>query len=283
MSKVLRFILNEILHNGHLQSLGSLSLIVFSAVLFDIKITWDLLVISYLTFYSVLLYNRYKEMDIDYIDNKARTEHLKIFDKYIPYILFLTLFSLFILLFYFANLKFLIFMIAVVILGIAYTHYFKGLTKKIFLFKDYYVSVFFTSLLLFPFFYYSLPIRHVSAYIAALIVFAFIRDMRMQFILDLKDVESDGKEGLLTLGVVWGKERVLKLLKILSFVTVGLVPLIMVIFIDFNPAILMLSFLILFDFYVIKLIKENNFLGYVLEGGEFIGWAVLIIIGNAIL
>jgi 4-hydroxybenzoate polyprenyltransferase len=104
--------------------------------------------------------------------------------------------------------------------------------------------------------------------------------MRMQFVLDLKDIESDRREGLLTLGVIYGKEKILKILKISSFITVALVPLLIFLFLDFTPVILILSFLIIFDFYIIYLIKKGNFKAYILESGEFILWPILIAIGS---
>lgn len=283
MNKVLRFVVNEILYNGHLQALGSLSIVIFSSLMFKIKITWDLLVILYLTFYLILLYNRYGEISIDYIDNKTRTEHLKMFYKYIPVVMIGILLILIALLFYFANLKFIIFIIAIVILGIAYTHYFKSLTKKIFLFKDYYVSLFFTSLLLSPFFYYSLPIKSVLNSVIALIIFAFLRDMRMQFVLDLKDIESDKAMGLRTLGVLYGKDKTLNVLKLSSIITAGFIPLLIFFFFNFPASILILCLLIILDFYIIDLIRRGNFLAYILESGEFILWTLLIFIGDKLL
>lgn len=280
MNKILKFIFDEILYNGHLQALGSLSIVIFSSLILKINITWDFLAILYLTFYLILLYDRFRHIEIDYATNKTRSKHIKKFNRHIPYIMLLILLVLFVLLFIYANIKFFIFMIFIVILGLSYPHYFKGITKKIFLFKNFYVSSFFTLLLLFPFFYYSLPIRPVLSYILALVIFAFLRDMRMQFVLDLKDIESDKKEGLLTLGVLYGKEKVLKILKISSFITTCLVPLLIFLLLDFTPAILMLGFLIVFDFYLIFLIKKENFKAYILESGEFILWPLLIATGT---
>jgi len=140
MKKIFQFIYTEIAYNGHMQTLGSLFKSIFAAQLFAIKITWDFAVIIYLSLYLIYIYNRFKEIEIDQLTNITRTEHLRKFDKHIPLIIFLIILSLIILLFFFSTLKFSILLGIAVILGLLYTDYFKGLTKKIFMMKNFYVA-----------------------------------------------------------------------------------------------------------------------------------------------
>ncbi len=283
MRKIFEFIFNEILYNGHLQTIGSLSVVIFSSLLFDIQVTWDLLLILYLNFYIIYLYNRYQEINIDYLTNKERTEHLLKFKKYIPAVIIILLACLIALLIYFADFSFIIFIAAITVFGFLYTVFFKKLTKHIIIFKNIYVAAFFALLVIYPFIYYDLPFKSMLTYIVPLVIFVFLRAVSMQLILDLKDIKSDQGEGLLTLGVLWGRERALKALMTLSFLVAGLGPLIMVVLLDFPASAIAMTLLLLFDFYIIDLIKKESPLAYILESGEFIIWPVLILLGDKII
>lgn len=283
MRKVLKFIYTEFAYNGHLQTIGSLFKSIFAAQLFGIKITWDFIVVLYLSFYLSYIYNRYREIDIDLLTNKTRTEHLRKFDKQIPLIIALIAFGLVILVYLFSTVSFSIFLIFAVAYGLLYTDYFKGLTKKVFLFKNYYVALSFAMSIIFPFVYYSELIGPVFWGVAGISFFAFLRGVHMQIILDLKDIEGDKKEKLLTMGVLWGKEKVLKILKYSSVITAGIVPILIFLFIEITPAILILPIFIVFDFYIISLLKKDKFSAYILESGEFIFWSLLVALGETVI
>lgn len=280
MNKILKFIYTEIAYNGHMQTIGSLFKSIFAAQLFAIKITWSFSIIVYLSLYLIYIYNRYKEMGIDRLTNIIRTEHLKKFDKYIPSIIFIIILSLIIFLYFFSTIKFSIFLGVAIILGLLYTDYFKGLTKKIPMFKNYYVASTFAISIFFPFLYYDKPIQPVLAGVFGIAFFAFLRGIHMQIILDLKDIEGDGQCGLLTLGVIYGKEKVLNFLKYSSIISAGIIPILIYLFLGLTPAVLILPVLIIFDFYIIYLIKKGSFNAYVLESGEFIFWSILVVVAE---
>ena len=105
----------------------------------------------------------------------------------------------------------------------------------------------------------------------------------MQIILDLKDIEGDKQGELLTLGVLYGKEKVLKILKFSSIISAGIIPMLIFLFLNITPAILILPALIIFDFYIISLIKKEKFAAYILESGEFIFWSILVVIAEGFL
>ena len=105
----------------------------------------------------------------------------------------------------------------------------------------------------------------------------------MQIILDLKDIEGDKQGKLLTLGVLWGKEKVLKILKFSSVISAGMIPILIFLFLNITPAILILPVLILFDFYIISLIKKEKFAAYILESGEFIFWSILVVVAEGLI
>jgi len=100
----------------------------------------------------------------------------------------------------------------------------------------------------------------------------------MQILLDLKDLESDKQQKLLTLGALIGCDRTLIFLQIFSIITIIFLFLSSYYFSIFNLTILMFVFIVFFDFYSINLVRQNNFLGYMLIGGEFLLLPILILI-----
>jgi len=282
IKKIAKFIYDEIVYNGHLQSIGVLGIVIFSSILLNIKISIISLVILYLSFYLIYLYNRYRELKIDSLTNKARTEHIKKVSKYIPYGALVLLIILAFLLYSFGNNRFTIFMLAIIILGILYTDFFKNLTKKIAIFKDIYAALVFAVLIFFPVIYQSLRIRDYLSVGIFLMMFVFFKALVMQIFLDLKDIESDKKRGLLTLGILWGKDRVLGRLKIFSIIIGILAPLFLFLHLSLPASVFMLLFLIPFNLYCFRLVKRGEFRGFIHESSEFIIWPILILLGNII-
>ena len=104
MKKILKVVFNEFIYGGHLQSLGAASVVFVSALLLDLKVGWVILVTIYLIFYAIYLYNRFKEIDIDYSTNKSRTEYLKKYIGFIPVFFYLVILVSLPLLFLYTNL-----------------------------------------------------------------------------------------------------------------------------------------------------------------------------------
>lgn len=283
IGEVSKIIWKEFIYGGHLQSLGTISIILFSAILLNIKISLDILLISYLSFYPIYLFDRYKGINIDYITNPHRTEYLKNYINQTPLILFFVIFVLFLSLIYFSNFYGSVFVLSLLTLGLLYSLFFKRITEKILLFKDFYVSSFFAVLVFFPVIYYSLPLS-IGLLISLLLLFMFVflKGIMMQIFLDIKDIESDKQERLLTLAVVLGKNKTIDLLKIFSILSIFPILILAVYFSNFSKPILMLLFTVPFDFYCFNLAKRDNYYGYLLMSGIFISWPILILIGKAI-
>ncbi len=283
--KVLKLILNEFIYGGHLQSLGAASIVFVSGILLNIQITWDVLFITYLLFYAPYLYNRFKEIKIDYLTNPERTQYLKKHLKFIPKIFYLVIFILVINLIYFSNFLALIFGLLLLIFGILYTTVFKKATKKIFFFKDIYVSIFFASLPFFLVVYYFFPLTNyliLSALVLSLFIFS--KAFLIQIFLDIKDIKSDRKERLRTFPIMVGKEKSFMLLSIFNFIITITVPIILSLYSNIFPkSILMLILTLPFDFYCYSLAKKEKYFGYILQSGEFLLWPFLILIGKIIL
>lgn len=280
------FLFKEFIYGGHLQCLGASSIVFITAFFLKLNIRMDALAAAYLLFYPLYLYNRWKEIEIDYITNPERTKYLKTYIKYMPFIFASVILILIIFLFRFGNpISFALGMI-LLILGLMYTTIFKKVTRKIILFKNFYVALFFTLLVLFTSLYYSLPLIKplVAVPLIILMIFVFGKAFLMQIFLDLKDVESDRTEGLKTLGVLIGRDKAYKALKILSVLTTVPIIIIFSLFIPLFPkSALMLLFAVLFNFYSFKIAEDKNYFGYILGSGEFVLWPILILIGEVLI
>ena len=285
MEKILKFIWNEFIYSGHLLSLGGSAIVLFSGILLNIKITLDCLLIVYLIVYIVYLYNRFKEIDIDCLTNPKRTKHIRIYFSKIPKIFYVIIFVIIGELIYFSNIWTLVFGLFLLLFGWLYTVVFKKITQKIIIFKNLFVSAVFALLVFFPIVYYSYPLTISLLSIAFLIaVFVYSKAFMMQVFLDVKDIESDKREKLLTLPVIFEKEKILNVLGIFSFLNTAPIILILSFWLNVFPvSTLMLLLTIPFNLFCFIQAKNQNYYSYILESSEFILWPILIIIGEIII
>lgn len=285
INNFIKLISDELIYGGHIQSLGAASLVFFSSILLDIQITWDILLLTYLIVYIPYLYNRFKEIDFDYLTNKLRTLHIKKYIKFAPLNFGFSILILFIILIYFANLNTIFFSLFIIILGFLYTVIFKKITQKIYLFKDIYVSLFFGLMIFFPIIYYSCSLNNnLIKIILALFIFVFLKSLLMQIFLDIKDLKSDEKRAFKTLPIIIGEEKTIKFLFISSFVVTLIIPILFSLVLHILPkSILMLILVLPFNFYCYNLLKKQKYYAYIMQSGEFILWLIIILISRAIL
>ena len=285
IKKNLKFMWDEFIYGGHLTSLGAVSIVFTSAILLDIKITWDCLLATYLIVQPVYLYNRYKEFDEDFLTNKERTQHIKKYFKYIPLIIFCFILILFGILLYFSNFLTLFFGFLLLFFGFLYSVFLKKLTKKIIGFKNFCVSLLFSLLVFFLIIYYSYSLTIPILSIAFLfMIFIYFKAFMIQVFLDVKDIESDKKEKLLTFPIIFGKEKTLNILGIISILSTALIPIIFSLYFNvFSVVILMLLLTIPFNIYCFTQAKKQKYFSYIIGGGEFILYPILIIIGKILI
>ncbi len=280
IEKILKSIWKEFIYGGHLLSLGAVSVVFTSAVLLGIKITWDFLIIVYLGTQSVYLYNRYKEYKIDFITNPERTEHIKKYVKMIPLIIFFFFLIILSILVYYKNFSGLFFGSFLLIMGLLYSQVFKGFTRKIIGFKNFFVSLMWALLVIFLAVYYSSPLNWA---LFLVFTFVFLRWVVNTSFFDIKDMESDQKEGLLTLANVLGQKRLINILSLIAGLAV--IPMVFGFYLGLFPKFsLMLLFTIPYTFYFFKKSQDNKtniaFLYNVIVDGEFILWPFFILIGK---
>ena len=221
--QVLKFVFREFIHGGHLQCLSFASIAFISGLLLNIEITFEFLIIVYLIFYPIYIYNRFKEGDTDELTNPGRVRHLRNYIKHIPVIFCLSIFLLVVCLVYFSNFVFLIFALLLLFGGISYTITIKNATQKLIGFKNFYVAAFFSSIVISPIIYYPHFLVTFSSAIPIIIfaIFVYFKALAIQVLLDIKDIESDKKIGLLTIPIVFGMEKTISFLKLFSVLITG--------------------------------------------------------------
>ena len=282
IEKILKPIWQEFIYGGHIMSLGAASIVYTASLLLNLKITWDFLLIVYLGTDSVCLYNRYKEFQIDFLSNPERTKYIEKHIKKIPSLIFF--FSLIILaiLILNKNLLSLIFTVFLLLMGMFYSEFFKKITQKIIGFKDFFVALTGSLLILLLAIYYSIPIN-LALFLFFVFVF-FELFVNVNFF-DIKDIETDKQEGLKTLAIVLGQNRLLQLLNIIAILAV--LPLIIGVYLRVLPiSSLMLFLTIPYTFFYFKQLENKNispyFLYNVIVDGEFIFWLFFVLSGNFI-
>lgn len=279
---IMKLILREFIYGGHLLSLGAVGMVSTSAILLKINITWDFMVFVYLSVQSAYLYNRYKEFKKDYLTNFERTKYLEKNILKIPLIIFCFTFIFSIILLYINKLSVLVFGLFLFLLALLYSKLFKSITKKIIGFKNFYVSLAWSSLVIFLVFYYSSQFNY-SVYLV--FIFVYLRLFIHEAFFDIKDMESDKQEKLLTLPIVLGKEKLINILGIINIFSI--VPIILGIYINVFPVYSLILFLTVpYTIYYLRQVKNTeyskNFLFNVVSDGEFILW-IFIIVGKKLL
>lgn len=279
----LRTIWNEFIYGGHLLSFGAVSIIYTSAVLLKIKTTWDFLAVIYLSVQSSYLYNRYREFKKDYLTNFERTRYLEKKILIIPLIIFCFIISFAAIILYFSKVSVLIFGFFLFFLGLLYSKFFKGITTKIIGFKNLYVSFAWSLLVIFLVFYYSVEFT-VSLYLV--FIFVYLRMFIHEAFFDIKDIESDMNEKLLTLPIVLGKEKLINVLSIINIIS--FTPIALGVYYKIFPSYSLIFFLtILYTIYYFRKLNgvgaNQHFLFNVVVDGEFILWIFFIFLGKMLL
>ena len=181
-TKILFFIKKEFLLGGHLQALSSVGVIIISALLLKIAITWDSLTTFYLLFYAIYAFDRYQGLKQDAFTNSQRTAHIKSYKKFIPLIIATSILLAFVILIFKSNLTTIIFSVILIFSGLLYGMVFKPITKRIIAFKNLYVSVFFACLVFVPIIYYQIQVKNLI-FIQLIVLFLLIFSRYLLFLL----------------------------------------------------------------------------------------------------
>lgn len=276
LKKIIEFIYNEFIYGGHLLSISAVGVTITSALLLNIRFSWDFVVVSYLGSQVVYYYNHFKDFKDDIISNPKRAEHIKRYKKLIPFIIILFILIILAIFYYYRNIS-IVFFTAILISGLLYTKYLKNFTINIVAFKNIIASFVGALLVIFPVVYYSYRFNF-SVYLLA--VFMFLKWFVTTSFLDIKDIKSDGQKGFLTLPIIFKKETHFKLLILIT--VLSLVLIIVGIYLNLFPKysiiIILMSPYTFYYLMKIKLKNANNiFLNYIFVDSEYIIWSIFIL------
>jgi 4-hydroxybenzoate polyprenyltransferase len=285
------FLFKEFVYNGHLQSLGSAGLVYIASILSDNPVSWYALIATYTTLQAVYFNDRYQDYDNDIKTNAERTKHLSLYIHRIPLLIYTFVVISFLLVLVFSgNPWAILFVSLILILGFAYPIYFKELTKKIPLFKNFYVASVFGFICFFGILFDGVNLVSVlfEKLLPIFAVFTFFKGILMQIALDIKDTEADKERGLKTLSVLIGDRkaiisfRVLNLASAIFFVLASLSPFSLVR--GHTSTLLILTILNYFlnEIYIRVILSKNKY-GYILAAGTFMIWTIIVLLTRMII
>ncbi|MBI1863872.1 UbiA family prenyltransferase [Candidatus Woesebacteria bacterium] len=282
LKKITNFLLTEIIYNGHLQALGAVGIVYVSTVIaFGKNPSFISLFIIYLVFQFIYFFDRFRDIRKDKLTNKERSAHIEKYLKKIPFIMGIILFLVITLTLSVSNVYSLVSEITVMFLGAMYPIYFKGLTKKIPMFKNFYVGSVHALLVFFPIVFYNItPIKTLFLFI--LFLYVLSEAIIFQIALDMKDIEGDKKDKLLTLPVLIGFKSSLNTINILNIASFIMFLAVQFIF-KLNPILYLLIFSnLVINFQISNLIRNKKKSGYILSASKFFLWLCLSVVANII-
>lgn len=283
ISKFSKFIWNEFVYGGHLGALVGVFIVLISSILINSRVSLLFLILLYLGCYMVYSFNRMLEIGDDILTNPERTKYIRASIKRLKYINVIYLLFFLLITFISKNIEVVIFSFLLLSLGIGYTLFFKDLTRTIIAFKAFFITTIWA--LLIPFYCIYHNIQWTSA-LTFLSVFLYIRLFIGINFFDTKDIESDSKRGLLTMGVKFGKKRTFCVLRALNWISV--IPIIAGTFTKQIPlfSIGLLEAIPYTEYYLRELlyprIRKNN-LYYVIVNGESAGWLLSLLVAKLII
>lgn len=176
----------------------------------------SLLAIAYLIPLVIYAYDYYRELDRDRLTQPERAGYLEKKAMLYPYLIsgYVALLSALIIL-YGRLLPELGVMIGILLAaGILYTACFKRMTRYFPGFKSFYVTGIWVVAITLLYLMYSG--REPEAFLPVAVSFMFIKLLANAIFYDLRDIRTDGRDGLKTIPVVLGWRRTIKLLYLLS-------------------------------------------------------------------
>jgi len=268
--KSLLAIWKEFVHNSGLVALGDVSALYALSIILNIQVDISFFIVLILSILAINYFNRYKEADQDILTNSERSTSVKKYFKFTPCIMAALGLAAFVITWIFASVGALIFMVILFGQGIIYTLFLKQVTKKIIGFKNFMTALPYGLLIFFLSIFYDVPISSATILMA---IFYFLRIFINTTFFDIKDIESDSKEGLKTFAAVVGEQGTKGLLLVIN--VLSLLPIVLGLYLGVLP-IYSIGLLATF-FYVLLYLKDRNKLSRdnlygVLVDSEFVFW-----------
>lgn len=274
------FIRDEFIYGGHLIACATSALALSVMILFGGKFRWEFFLIIYLGTLCIYNYDHYKEIEKDSVNNSKRTNHLKIYKKFHTAILISYGFGFFSLLFYFGNLGSIAFGGLLLFSSLLYTEKVKKHTEKLVGFKNFYTAFSFAMLTIFTAIYCSYQLNWLLFTFFLIVLLNVLMDTSF---CDIKDMETDKKQKLLTLPLYLGKQKFLSLLHILNFILFSIL-LIAVIFQILPLFSILLILSTIYTFYYIHKAKNSktdiHSLSNLIVDGGHLSWPIVLLAGK---
>lgn len=282
MQKIFKLIKDEFIFGGQITSFGAVSVLIAFSLALKIPVSRLFLLLTYLGVHSVYLFDRYRDMKDDDITNHERVDYLKNHRKTILIVVIGFLVATIII---FSCIKGIIIALAgsaLFIAGFAYAVFFKKITKKLVGFKDFYVAISYTLLLVIYLYYKKVPID-LTAFM--LLSFVFLRYLIAEAFYDLKDIKEDKQNGLRTFALIWPERKFFAFLNILNILSA--IPIMVGIIYGHLPTYSSALLLLVpyFNYYSKKSQTTKNIAlySYIYCDGEYLLWFPFIYFGCRLL
>lgn len=283
LNNLFKKIWDEFVYSGNLLALGDSLVIISLSIILGIQITWALPTVVYLSVMAINSYNRYVEYEKDILTNPERSEKIRKYIRSLPYLIVFLLATSTTIVFMTTTIQALVFMFFLFVLGIFYTIFFKGWTKKVIGFKNFLIALPYSLMVVFMALYYN---NKISIAVVLVAIFYYGRIFLSAMYFDIKDIDGDAKEDLKTFAVVFGKGRTTVILQVINIIS--FLPLLIAIFLGLIPLYsigLILS--IPYTMYYVNKIKDlksdKSFLYNVVADGEFLFWLPYVLIVKVLL
>lgn len=279
---IVRYVWYEFIYGGHFLALGDAIALCAMALVLNIPITWDFLVVIYLCVFAANLYNRSDESDHDALTNPIR---VKVMEKYTKYFNLITVGSILvstILILLNASYKVYIFAVITFVISMLYTTVFKKMTKYIVGFKSYVAALFYSLMVILLVLYYNQPI---DLAVILVFIFYFVRIFISNAACDVKDIESDKKRGLKTIAIKFGEKKAMVFLNIVNILSglliiIGVIAHILPLF---SISLLITIPYACWYFYLDSRMSSKEAFTNAVVDGEFIFWLPFVMIGKLLL
>lgn len=224
--------IKKITQQGHLTSLGAVSVAFATMLVLNIKLNWKALVAVYSAAETIYLFNFYKDMKV-----KNQFTILSKNKNFLPTMQGVIVFFIFLFFLIFIGTlliaqqgELLVFGIPIILCGIIYNIFLKKLTQKLIGFKDFFVSFWWA--LIVPFIA-SFADNFQNASLFLFFLFILINVLIHEIILGITDTEEDFRESLRTFPLSLRKSVLIQLLAFFTFL--GVMPVILGVYLGLFP------------------------------------------------
>lgn len=278
MKKLLNKIWDEFIYGGHILSLGASSIVLASGLLLNIKVSFWLFGLVYFGTHSTYLFDRVKDLKKDAATERSKRISMKLRSAYFMIFGYL---MITILILCFSN--YYSFLLGAVIFssGYLYNIFFKSLSKTIPSFKNFFVPIPYALLPILLIYYDN---QHLSYTVLLIMLFIYLRLFIAVAFYDLKDLNEDKKNKVLTLAVIMQPNKFKILLNIMNILSAapilfgvisGRIP---------NYALAILLVVPYFSIYLYNAKKSKNLslYSYIFCDGEYLFWFPIILLAKVI-